>query len=357
MAEYLDTLMWKELNQWVECGADTAENHQVAADIATEAKKRNIVGVYTLARGTSDHAMIFLKYLFESYLGIPVSSGAPSAVTIYHSQMKLNNFLVIGCSQSGKAEDVREVLSQAKQNGALTLAITNDVNSPLAKEAKYHLYCGVGEEKSVAATKTFSAQLYLGYLLAKAFGGNILPDLGDFKQKLAEAAKIADKETDSFSDWTKPAKDCFILARGISACLAYECGLKLQETCYIKSRAYYSSDFYHGPMAMIEKGSKVILLAPKGGIDETSSKALAADSLKCAKKMEELGADLYIVTDNTENFADVKAHFVDLKAGANEIEEDFYLALTIQMLACKTSCKRGLNPDVPRALKKVTVTI
>ncbi len=352
--QYKDTLMWKELNEAPAVLKTLAQkNADVLAKIVQDAK--DIAGVYTAARGTSDHAMIYLKYLFESILGIPVASGAPSVATVYGGKLNLKNYLVIGCSQSGKAADVMEIVKEGNECGAVTVAITNDETSPLAKLAKYHLCCFAGEEKSVAATKTFSSQLYLSLLLVTAFAGKkdgCASKIGDLLEK---AVPAIDAATDPMAKDFVEADECFVLSRGVSSALAFECGLKLQETCYIRARAYHSSDFYHGPMAMVAEGTKVILFASKHSL-HGGDEVHRADCRKCAEKMCELGADLYIVTDDAEAYEDLIAHIVEIPGGECEAQTVFCFALTAQMLACKTSCGKGLSPDSPRALKKVTVT-
>ena len=351
---YRDTLMWKELNEAPAILQTLAQkNAKALAGIAAAAKEAAIAGVYTAARGTSDHAMIYFKYLCEAQCGLPVASGAPSVVTMYGGGLALGKFLTVGCSQSGKAADVLAVIERAKACGAPTVAITNDEESPLAKAADFHLYCNAGEEKSVAATKTFSAQIALARLLAGALSGTPADAAADLA---VQCVPVADAVTDEAAKAFAGAEDCFTLGRGITAAIAFECGLKLQETCYIKARAYHSSDFYHGPMAMIGKGTKVILFASGKALGGNAA-PLREDSVKCANKMLELGADLYIVTDDAALFAGLPAKVLAVPGGKTEAETAQSLALAAQMLACKTSCLRGLNPDSPRALKKVTVTV
>lgn len=353
--EYRETFMWKELNEAPEI-LDTLreKNAAVLNGIAGEIEAHEITNIYTAARGTSDHAMIYLKYLTESLLGIPVASGAPSTITMYGAKLKLKDSLIVACSQSGKAADVMEIVKAGNAQGAVTVAITNDEKSPLAKLAKYHLCCYAGEEKSVAATKTFTCQLYLSYLLVHALQEKNGADMiGEFLQK--HVAHL-DQETDEMAKAFSTAQECFILSRGISAAIAFECGLKLQETCYIRARAYHSSDFYHGPMAMISEGTKVILYASSRSMAKKMEEAHREDYIKCAEKMEELGADLYIITDDGESFKGMKAKKILVPQAGDESEEVFVFALITQMLACKVSCLKNLNPDSPRALKKVTIT-
>lgn len=352
---YKNTLMWKELNEGPVLLHDLAsKNAETLSAIASAVKGADIDCIYTAARGTSDHAMLWLKYFVESTVGIPVASGAPSAVTMYGAKLRLERALVVGCSQSGKAADVLEIVRQGNACGAVTVAITNDVTSPLAREARFHLCCFAGEEKSVAATKTFTCQLFLAALLANCLGGPKIN--GTLSEKLVQSLPAIDAAIDGIAGSFIGAEDCFVLARGLMSAIAFECGLKLQETCYIRARAYHSSDFYHGPMAMIGKGTKVILFASKCSLVPGTDSVHRADYVQCARKMEELGADLYIITDDADAFAGIAAHVAAVPGGANEAETSFALTLAAQMLACKVSCGRGLSPDTPRALKKVTVT-
>ena len=227
--------------------------------VASIEKKEKIFYVYTAARGASDHAMIFLKYLLESKLGIPVASDAPSAVTMYGAKINFKNALVIGCSQSGKAANVMGIIKAGNESGAVTVVITNDEESPLAKMAQYHLYCNAGEEKSVGATKTFCRQLYLSILLVEPLDAEIKADeIGNFLDKTTPAI---DAMTSGMAKEFVGVEECFILSRRLTSVLAFELGVKLQETCYIRARAYHGSDFYQGSMAMVGKGTKVILIA------------------------------------------------------------------------------------------------
>ena len=138
-----------------------ASNDVKVKAIAEEYEKRGLDGVYFAARGTSDHACVYAQYLFGITAGIPCALGTPSVITKYGAKMKFGTDLVVGVSQSGKAEDVLEVLKQANSQGCLTVAVTNDESSPMAREAKYHLYCAAGKEESIAATKTFTAEMFL----------------------------------------------------------------------------------------------------------------------------------------------------------------------------------------------------
>lgn len=348
---YTDTLMWRELNEAPSVLKNlSAENAEALAKIAAGKKPAY---VYTAARGTSDHAMLYLKYLFGIRNGIAVASGTPSAFTMYGAGPSLKDALVVGCSQSGAAADAAAVLAAAKADGAATVAVTNRKGSLLAETADTHLYCACGEERSVAATKTFSAQLEIVRLLSGALAGEEVRCGADVLLAAGDSAAAA---AAYLSAELKDSSECFVLGRGVTSAVAFECALKLQETCYIKARAYHSSDFYHGPMAMVSEGAKVILFASANGFGG-NGEAQRKDAVLCAEKMKELGAELYVVTDMPDAFRDITPHVCPVAGGADEGETALAFAFAAQMTACRTSVLRGLNPDSPRALKKVTVTL
>ena len=174
---HTETLMWKEINETPRVfGEIHAQNADVMKNLVKEIKNGSATNFVAAARGTSDHALIYFKYLLEVNSKYTVGLSAPSVITLYRGKIDYSNSIVIGCSQSGKAEDVLEVIRKGNQQGAITIAVTNDKNSPMAKEAKFHLYCSAGLESSVAATKTFSAQLYIMLWLAS--------ELSDHKENL-----------------------------------------------------------------------------------------------------------------------------------------------------------------------------
>ena len=235
--EHKDTAMWKELNETPSVlGTLRKKNAAVLEAVGAAARKAGVSFVCTAARGTSDHAMMYLKYIVESELGIPVASCAPSAVTMYGAKMNFAKTLVVGCSQSGKAADVIEIVKAANASGAVTVAVTNDASSPLAQAAQFSLDCGAGPETSVAATKTFCSQLYLAALLCETLGGKAAD--ARLGEALAAAVPAIDAATDEMAKDYVGAQDCFVLGRGVTAAVAFECALKLQETCYIRARAY-----------------------------------------------------------------------------------------------------------------------
>jgi len=311
-------------------------------------KGRDISSVVIAARGTSDHAGIYGKYIIECEMGLPVSLASPSVYTIYKRKMNLENSLVIGVSQSGKAADVLEVIKSAKECGAVTVSITNDETSPLATEAGTHLFCDAGLEKSVAATKTCTSEMYLLAQLVAEWAGNenIKRELSLIPNKLSEIFKegesIAEKvERYRFMD------ECFVLARGVNYPIALESALKIQETAYVRAKAYATSDFYHGPFAMIQKDMPVIVYAPNG--------PTLKDTTEMINKLKENDAEIIVVSNNAEVLGMGNCSF-EIPQTSNDVVSPFYNVVLAQMFACNLSLIKGLNPDSPRSLNKITIT-
>lgn len=344
------TLMQKEIFEQPKALADCLDfNKQTLTQLTTKLKAEGITNVVIAARGTSDHAGIYGKYLIESLVGIPVGLSAASVVTLYGGKISYENMLVIGISQSGKAADVLEILNQAKQQGAITCSVTNTLGSPLADCADYHLYCNVGLESSVAATKTFGAQLYLMAHLACMWADR--EDLlAELKQVPAYIQKVLDKN-DEIAQLTQRYRfmdDCFILSRGINYPVALESALKVQETNYVRAKAYPISDFHHGPFAMVDEGTPVLFYMPDG--------PAKADSYEMIRKLQGVGADILMISDDEELLKEGTVGFQIPDAKKLDMIATFGFAVFAQLFACNLTAVKGRNPDAPRGLKKVTVT-
>lgn len=358
---YSETLMWKEINETPRIfGEIQAVNSDEMKRIINAIKSSDATNFVAAARGTSDHSLLYFKYVMEIYSKYTVSTASPSVITLYDGKVDFSKSVVIGCSQSGKAADVLEVVKKANKQGAITIAVTNDKNSPLAKEAKFHLYCSAGLESSVAATKTFSAQLFVMLWLASEITDhkeNLLY-LKNLKQEIEKVIPQIDVLTTKYSDKFKDMKSGFVLSRGITLAIALESTLKLQETCYIQMKGYASSDFYHGPMAMINNETPVIIYCASNAAGSPEMQhVVRADQIKCIEKMISLGAPVLLVTNDcllSDRFA--KCNDAFLNFGVPEEICMFAFAIFAQMFACKVSCAIGNNPDSPRALSKVTIT-
>ena len=358
--EYLDTLMWKEILETPRIfGEIQQENAEVMKRLVYAIKSGNATNFVAAARGTSDHALIYFKYLLEVNSQYTVGLSAPSVVTLYNGKVNYSNSIIIGCSQSGKAADVLEIIKKGNEQGAITIAVTNDKDSPIAKLARFHLYCCAGEEKSVAATKTFSAQLFLALWLASELSDNKenLLILKNLKQEIENIIPQIDQLTTKYADAFKNMKSGFVLSRGVTYPIALEASLKLQETCYIQMKGYAGSDFYHGPMAMVNEETPVIIYCAQHKLNPEVQRIVREDQIQCVEKMLSLKAPVLLVTNDVllvNKFT--KCNDALINFGVSEDVCMFAFAIFAQMLACKISCGIGNDPDAPRALNKVTIT-
>lgn len=324
-------------------------NESTLTNLILDIKQRDIRMVYFAARGTSDHASIYASYIISSLVGIPTGLALPSVVTAYNGKLNLKDALVIGVSQSGKAADVLAVMERAKQCGALTVSVTNDLASPMAEYGDYHLYCNAGLEESVAATKTFTSQMYLLALLAGYWADNkeFLAKLDKVPEACAELLTYIPAEIEKIIQRYRYMENGFVLARGYSLAVAFETMLKLQETNYVKMKGYAVSDFWHGPLAQVDDGTFVILYAAEGPVFDNCREMLA--------KLDSLGAEVIVVSDNDEILKDRKYGFKVPNLGCDCVAP-FLFAVFAQMFACRLTAVKGRNPDAPRNLNKVTIT-
>ena len=213
--------------------------------------------VLLVARGTSDNAALYARYLVEIHLGVPVSLAAPSVITRYGSRIRYPKCLAIGISQSGAAPDVSEVLSALRADGHATLAITNTCNSRVTQTAEHTLLLDAGEEKAIAATKTYTTSLLALYGVVRALGG----DLPDPAHLLPDATWVEATRTaaEEGLGYILRSGVLFALARGYDFCTAQECGLKLMECAMLSCKSYSTADFQHGPKALAGPGSAAIV--------------------------------------------------------------------------------------------------
>ena len=325
------------------------ENESTLKKLVKELREKNINHVMFAGRGTSDHASIYGQYLLGIYKGVVSALAIPSCITLYDGNLDTANDLVIGVSQSGKAADALAVIEHANNQGATTVAITNDKNSPMAKAAKYHLYCAADLEVSVAATKTFTAQMYLIALLTAYWSENseLLESLRKLPSFAEQMLENCQENIESHIERFRFMKEGFVLSRGITYPIALEAALKIQETCYIKMKGYAISDFYHGPLAQLDSDVPVIILASKGKISE--------DVKAIYEKIEEIGIKPLVVTDDALLCNNLKNSILLPNTGC-EATQAFLFAIFAQRFAEYLSVSKGLNPDAPRLLKKVTIT-
>lgn len=304
----------------------------------------------TVARGSSDHAATYAKYAIETKMGLAVSSAAPSVMTLYGTHLKLRKALVLALSQSGQSPDLCESLKSAKESGALTVAIVNQTSSPLAELAEYIVPVWAGDELSVAATKS-----YLGTLSALAQLVGVCTE----DQKLLTALdKLPEYlEQACHEDWSemvrilKNQKDIFIVGRGYSFPIAQEAALKCKETCVLHAEAFSSAEVRHGPFALVKKDFPVILFAQN---DESFDL-----TIELSAYIKSLGAQSLLIINqdqkhrvNTESYS----YLFTVPDSLHPMLDPILMIQSFYLMAAKLSKARGLDPDRPENLKKVTET-
>lgn len=307
---------------------------------------RDIDLIVLVARGSSDNAALFGRYLLEITTGIPVSLAAPSVFTLYNSKLNFSRALVVGVSQSGEGTDINTVLERAKASGAFTIAITNEAESAMARIADETLLIHAGREKSVAATKTYTGQMLHFYSLAKILGApniNVEPI-----PHFASRALQYDAEIKSLVERYVFMENCVVVGRGMNYGNSYELALKLMETCYVVAERFSSADFFHGPLAVVERRFPVILFAPAG--------VTKPGTLDLLKKLHEVGADTFAIT-NDDEIGLLASRALKMPAEIEEFASPIPFIIPAQLFAAHLAHAKGLNPDAPRSLSKVTRTI
>lgn len=324
-------------------------NANTIANLVKKIKENNITNVYFVARGTSDHACIYAQYLYGVVLGMQCTLGTPSIFTQYSGNIKFKNTLVIGVSQSGRAEDVNAVLVSAKEQGMITVSITNNPDSLLAKTAEYHLYCNAGEEKSIAATKTFTSQMYLLALLCAEWSENksLQNALDNIPSQMEDALSYLPVQVENICKTILEYKEGVVLGRGMSYPIALEGALKILETNKMKMKGYPISDFYHGPVAQLHDNDLAFVFAQDG--------AVIQDAKKMVDKLSSVNANTILITDKADLFDNV-SNVVKVNSTNNELTMPFILALTMQIFALKLVLLKGIDPDKSDVIAKITVT-
>ena len=302
------------------------------------------------ARGTSDNAAQFGRYLLEITTGIPVSLAAPSLHTLYNARIDYRDTLAVAISQSGESTDTNAVLEQARGEGAITLGITNERASSLAKLAEHVLLVRAGREKSVAATKTYTGQVLVMYLLAYALGAKIRPaDLERLPEQVEHAVKL-ESEINELADRYRFMRNAIVVGRGLNYSNALEFALKMMETCYVVAERFSSADFLHGPIAMVERSFPVFVFAPSG-VTWPSMREMI-------QKVSALKAETVVISDSSNRQAlDMGVRCIQLHRKMEELFTPIPYIVPCQIFAACLAVHKGLNPDQPRTLSKVTKTM
>lgn len=309
------------------------------------------------ARGTSDNAAQFGRYLLEISTGIPVSLAAPSVFTLYRADLDLKGAAVVAISQSGESTDTNLVLERAKAAGAFTIGITNESESALAHIADDTFLVRAGKERSVAATKTYTGQLMCMYLLAYALGARLeLEDLQRVPGWTASALKLEPVIRE------RAERYCFMrqavcVGRGLNYSNSFEFALKLMETCYVVAERFSPADLLHGPIAMLEASFPAFLFCPPGVTWKPMCELIG--------KLRSIQAEMLLITDTSNKEAaalkgltqeplTVPASLAKKGTPAEELYTPIPYVIPAQLFAASLAEVKGLDPDRPRTLSKVT---
>ena len=310
-------------------------------------KAASPVGIMIAARGSSDHAAVYAKYIFQSRNGVPVALAAPSLFTHYAAPPRIAGYCVIGISQSGASPDVRAVIDEARRQGALTVAITNRADSELGASAEHVIGLNAGEEHSVPASKTYTATLQALAMLSLAVDPD--PAFGAAMRAIPKAlsqAMMCEEQAATMAAALTGAR-LIVIGRGYNLSTAEELALKLTETSYVLARAWSGADFLHGPIAVLDRSFPVLLIETPG--------PTFAEARRLSDQLIEKGSQVFQLGDGTPRLAGAAAAML-LESDLPESLSPIPLAVAAQLFAYHVAVSRGLDPDRPRGLKKVTRT-
>jgi glucosamine--fructose-6-phosphate aminotransferase (isomerizing) len=323
------------------------------AALAERLRAEPVDTVVIAARGTSDHAAIYGQYVLGVRNGLSVGLATPSVVSLYGANPRVRRSLVIGISQSGASPDIVGVLAAAARQGAPTLAITNDPSSPLAAAAGYVLDLAAGPERAIAATKTYTTSLLAIARLSAALAGDErapAADLAAVPDAIA-AALAAEPRVREIAGALASARGgadrCVIVGRGFEYATAREAALKLKELARVFADPYSAADFLHGPIALVQPGIPVLVIAPSG--------ITAPGQLDLLEDLRKRDVDTVVVSDDAAT-RDLGRWAIELPAGIPEWLRPVSSIVPAQLFAYHLTVARGLDPDEPRYISKVTRT-
>jgi len=313
----------------------------VLVETAARIRRQDPRLVVTVARGSSDHAASYLKYAIELSTGVPVASIGPSIASVYGVQLKLEQSLCIGISQSGQSPDIVAMTKNARNGGALTLALTNDPRSRLAQVADHTLALNTGAEQSVAATKTFVTSIVAGLaLLAEWQQDDALREaLAQLPSAFAEALKL---DWSPLSDSLVQAQSLYVLGRGPGFAIANEMALKFKETCALHAESYSAAEVLHGPAAIVGDRFNVFALAVED--------AALGTMCETAERLAQQGAEVFMT-----HFAPGVAQLPVVR-NLHPLVAPLVPIASFYVFIEALSRRRGLNPDKPAHLRKITET-
>jgi glucosamine--fructose-6-phosphate aminotransferase (isomerizing) len=344
------SILRQEIGEQPEVLARVLERERAnVARLSTRWRRQDIQFLTIVARGSSDNAATYAKYMFGALADLAVVLAAPSLYTLYGAQPNLENSIVLAISQAGESPDILAVVESAKKQGAPTVAITNSPNSTLAKTADDVIQLHAGEERSVAATKTFTASLGAFALLGAAWLGAKISYLDELlaMPELLEKTIRVEQGVKSLAHTLSNVGHYAVIGRGFNYSAAFEVALKMKELAYVAAEPYSSADFLHGPVAMVDEKLHALVIAPSGRAH--------ANSMEFARAIRQKGGRIIGISDSKQ-FMELS----DMAVRVPESPEWLSPLLTVvpgQLLALHLARTKGYDVDRPRGLTKVTKTL
>lgn len=297
----------------------------------------------SVARGSSDHVTTYFKYASELLMGVPVASVGPSVASIYKARLKLGQSACLSISQSGKSPDIVEMTRMAAEAGALSIAVTNNPDSPLAEAAEHVLNLHAGPELSVAATKTFvTSAVAVVWLLAQWRGdAELMAAVRGLPEVLDQAVR---EDWPEFREAVKGSSSLFCLGRGPSYAISCEAALKFKETCLVHAESYSSAEVLHGPVSIVEQGFPVLGFCARD--------AAAPALVEVADELAAKGGHVFVTSAQAKTATCLKT----FRTG-HALTDPMSMMATFYAMVERLAVSKGINPDAPRHLKKVTETV
>ncbi|MCP5099375.1 MAG: SIS domain-containing protein [Chloroflexi bacterium] len=324
-------------------------NLAVVQQIAQAIPRDNVQYAFIAARGTSDNAARYAKYLWGAFNQLPVTLATPSLFSMYEQPPRLDGALVIGVSQSGQSPDIVNVLVEGKRQGRPTLAITNEPESPLAQTADFVIDIFAGVETAVAATKTYNTSLLAIAMLSAAWSDDKsrMQALKTLPKWVSEVLG-QDEIIKNIAPRYRYMSQCVVLGRGYNYATAFEWSLKMKELTYVVAEPYSSADFRHGPIAIVEHGFPVLAVVPSG--------AVYSDIMQLLHRLSETRrAELIVISDNDEAL-ELATGGIRLPADMPEWVTPLVSIVPAQLFSYYLTTVKGFNTEAPRGLNKVTKT-
>lgn len=314
--------------------------------VGRAARERDICLAMAVGRGSSSNVAMQAKYVFETIASVPATVISPSVFTSYRAKLDLSHALVMGISRSGETFETREVLRLAREQGAMTVAITDEPQSPMSTIAEYSIVTRAGVEKAVSSTKTYTAQMVIVYLLAAVLKER--HDVLEEMQRMPQHMRAVLDLREGIEELVRPYRymsRCIVLGNGFNYATAMETALKLEELCHVSALAHSSAEFAHGAISLVGEGYPVMVFVPGGPTYN--------NMLRLTRELQrELGAETIVFSDRQE-VLDIADTAIVVPARVNEEFSPLTFMMAGQIFAYNLAMQKNLSTDRPRGRRKI----